>query len=175
MRNHTVNMNWLSRGWTNFLQDRDAPDRRGVRRLVPDHANLLLAVSYQIQEGLMHAAVPGELRMEGCRHGLALAHGDRVVAFAGQHLYLWSDSLDPGRANEDHLDRLPLKNPLPDGAVNLAAVGIAANGDVHCAKTGLARVLDLFRQQDRPGAGPKGGFHAHELFQPLKAGIAKEL
>src|SRR5271154_1573302 len=99
------------------------------------------AVSHQVQECLMHARVFAEFGMEGCGHNSSLPDGDWVGAFGCDHFHSGADPFDFGGANENHLDRLFAESAFADGTVNLAAVGIAADGNVDRAQSGLPWVL----------------------------------
>jgi len=89
----------------------------------------------------MHASVFAEFWMKSCGHNFSLAHGDRIVAFGGNYFYVWANALDFRRANEDHFDRLIPQSTFADRAVDLPAVGIAANADVQRAESRLLRVF----------------------------------
>jgi len=57
------------------------------------------------------------------------------------------------------------KLPFPDGAVDLASVGITADADIQGAQARLSWVFDLGREQDCARAGAEGWFRLHELLK----------
>ena len=96
--------------------------------------------------------------MEGCGHDLSLAHGDGIFIFAlgGDDFYVLPYALDFWCADENHLDRGLAEQAFPYGALELAAIGVAANTDVECAETGLTGIFDLFGEKDCTGASAEG-------------------
>ena len=105
----------------------------------------------------MDPRVVRQFGMEGGGHGLTLAHNDGVLPFCGEHFDLRTDALDFGGADENHLDRGLAEQAFPYGALELAAIGVAANTDVECAETGLTGIFDLFGEKDCTGASAEGG------------------
>lgn len=83
----------------------------------------------------MDAAIVAELGMESCGQCFALAHkhGIFLTAFGGDDLDFSAYALDFGGADEDHFGEMILELAFADGAVELAAVGVAADGDVERA------------------------------------------
>ena len=80
----------------------------------------------------MDACVVGKLGMKRCRHDDSLPHQHRIsVAFA-EDFDAFTDLLDVQSANEDHLQRIVAEFgfSFEDGGVDLAAVGVALDGDV---------------------------------------------
>ncbi len=104
----------------------------------------------------MHASIFAEFGMEGCRHHSSLPDGDWIVAFGCDYFYSGADAFDLGGADEDHFDGLFAESAFADGAVDLAAVGVAADADVERAQSGLLWVLYFAGQQDCAGAGAEG-------------------
>src|ERR1700733_4988184 len=80
------------------------------------------------------AAVGGELRVEGGGEQMALAHEDREAVALGEHRDIFADLLDARRANVDGFEwagvecRAEPCGRLFNGAVDLAAVGVALDG-----------------------------------------------
>src|ERR1700733_109014 len=96
----------------------------------------------------MNASVLGEFGMEGGGHYCSLANRNWIfiAAFGGNDFDARADALDFGGADEDHFQRgicvVFLDKPaFSDGAVDLAAVGIATKADVDSAQAGLLRVF----------------------------------
>ena len=130
--------------------------------------------SYQLQERLVDAGIVREFGVESCGHGSSLPDRDWVCTVGGENFDAGADAGNPGGTDEDHFqrrvselfaERWLQKLALADGAVDLAAVGVAADGDVDGAKAGLGGILDVFRQQNRTGAGSEGRFQADELLE----------
>ena len=76
---------------------------------------------------------------------------------------------DARGADEDHLQRAAGEGGLrgEDGGVDLAAVGVALDGDVECAERALRRVFDC-GEQDGSGAGAEGGRGADVVWRISK-------
>src|SRR6202007_678425 len=118
-----------------------------------------------------------EFRMESCGHGSSLPDRDGIAAFGSEHFDSLANLHDLWSTDEHHLQRRRIgriellqvmlqvsqKLPFPDGTVDLAAVGVAADADVQGPESGLRRVLNFGGQQDCASAGPKRGFSLNEL------------
>src|SRR3954470_2986834 len=84
-----------------------------------------------LDEESVHAGVPGDLGVERGREQVALSDRDDPTRGGpgldlGEDLHLRGDLLDPGRADEDGTDRLPV-DPL-EGEVLLEALDLPAEG-----------------------------------------------
>src|SRR5207244_12328176 len=81
-----------------------------------------------------------------------------------------ADLFDLRSADEYHLQRLLTKgsNALMDRALELSSICITTNSNVESAKAFLRRIGNIFRQQDRSGAGPKSWFGTDEVAQLLE-------
>ena len=120
--------------------------------------------------------------MEGCSHCSSLPDRDWVGAFGGDDFDGRADAFDFRGADENHLQWGLCEFVVPraekfafaDGTVELASVGVAADGDVDCAEAGLLRIFDFSGQQDRAGAGAEGRLHADELLQLFEALIPQQ-
>ncbi len=125
----------------------------------------------------MDAGIVGEFRVEGGGHGSSLPDGDGsfVTAFRGEDFHAFTDMLDFGSADENHLQRGIAEETLADGAVDLASVGVAADTDVDGAEAFLLRILDFGGQKDCAGTGAEGGLGMDELFQLFESGVAQQL
>ena len=93
----------------------------------------------------MHAGVFAQFGMKSCSHYFSLPDCDGIAAFGGDYFYSGADALYLGCADEDHFDRLFTQSAFPDRAVDLAAVGVAADADVEGAQSGLLRVFYFVR------------------------------
>jgi hypothetical protein len=115
--------------------------------------------------------------MESCSHGAPLPDYDRVVVLplSGQDFYSGAEALDLGSTDENHFDGSAAEKAFADGAVNLAAVGVAADGNVDCAQAGLGWIPDFFGQQNCAGAGAEAGLGVDERFKFFKSGFAEKL
>jgi len=105
----------------------------------------------------MQAQVAAQLGVEGERHRLPLEQADRPAVAAGDHLGA-ARVLDEGRADEDAGERFVTiadQLDLALEALQLAAVGVAADDDVHRTKAALAGdpVGDAVSEDDHPRAG----------------------
>jgi len=149
---------------------RDA-SKSGLRKAL----SMTVLAAHKVEKRAMDAWVVTEFRMEGGSHGFVLAYCDRVVPFRGQDLYARPQGLYFGSANEDHLQRRSAKRPLADGAIDLPAVGVAADADIECAQSGLVGIGDFFGEHDRARAGAEGGLQANELLQLFESFWAKNL
>src|SRR5262249_55453878 len=107
--------------------------------------------------------------MEGCCHDFSLPHGNRILALRSEYFYLGPHAFDLGSADKDHFHGRTVELSFPDGAFELAAVGIAADANVEHPQAVLLRVLDLVGQQNGSGTGAEGGFYADELFELLES------
>src|SRR5205807_10594649 len=97
----------------------------------------------------MNAGVVRQFGMERGSHDPSLPHGYRVFSFGGDDFDALAYSFNFRRANEHHLDRrvgsLPFPRfafqelALPDRAVDLPPVGVAANADIDGAESRLLR------------------------------------
>src|SRR5882724_3838255 len=108
--------------------------------------------------------------MEGCGQNLALADQYRITADRGQNFHPFPGTNNFRRSNEHHLQWLlpQLALSFANRTVNLAAVGVAPNADVHYVEGLLRRILNVFGQQDGAGAGPErwlGKDKVTQLFQ----------
>src|SRR5437867_1944792 len=105
----------------------------------------------------MDRRVVGELRVERCDQNPALPGHDRLAPVFGQHLDARPQPADPGRPDEDHLERNRTRvEPRHPGRLErlaLPAVGVALDGDVDEPERELRRALDLSRQDDETRAG----------------------
>jgi hypothetical protein len=130
------------------------------------------------------ASVVGEFRVEGRGHGNSLLDYDRIFIFAfdREDFDLGANALDFGGADKDHFERgaFPAATcgeelAFADRAIDLASVGVAADGDVKCAQTGLFRVFDFSGKQNGSSAGAKSRLGMDELFQLFKSAFPEKL
>src|SRR5271165_6747675 len=122
----------------------------------------------------MQASVIAEFGMESGGHHCSLPHGNGIVALGGDYFDSGADALDFGGADEDHLQRLIAESALADRAVDLAAVGVAADADVERAQSGLLRVVHFIGQQDGAGAGAEGWLYMNELLELFESRFAQQ-
>jgi len=128
----------------------------------------------EIDEKPVDAQVGGEFRMEGCRHGVALADEDGKAFSLGKDLDFRAGDDDAWSADEDGFERAASELGVQgeDRRVALGAVGVAFDGDVEDAEAELVRVADFFRQQDGSGAGAEDWLLLGECFQGVKEAAA---
>ena len=86
----------------------------------------------KVQEELVDAEIVAEFGVEGRGQNVALADEDGEVFAGGEDFDLGTCARDAGCADEDHLElRAGERGGLgEDGGVDLAAVGVALDGDV---------------------------------------------
>ncbi len=115
-------------------------------------------VADEVEEELVDAGVAAEFGVEGGGEDVAFADEDREVVAGGEGFDLRASASDARGADEDHLERAAGEFCRfgKDGGVDLAAVGVALDGDVEGCERFLWRVLYVFCEEDCAGAGAKG-------------------
>jgi len=96
-------------------------------------ASVTLVTWNQVEEGLVNTCVVGEFGMEGRCHDLSLPHGHGIAALGCHHFHSGPHALDPGCADEHHLNRsrtqLVLDKPaFAEAGYPAAAIGRAEPG-----------------------------------------------
>src|SRR5919202_1555583 len=109
--------------------------------LCPDN----VCLPHELQELLVHPRVVRQLRVERRDEDPPVAREHRAPIVLGEHLDSRADLLDPRRADEHGLERLPLELELRLEACDLPPVGVAPNADV-----GEPEVVTP--DEDHPGA-----------------------
>ncbi len=96
--------------------------------------------------------------MEGGGEEVAFADENREVVAAGEGFDFRADAGDSWGADEDHLEWTACEfcGCGEDGGVDLAAVGVAFDGDVEGSEGGLRGVFYLLCEEDSAGAGAEG-------------------
>src|ERR1035438_7888293 len=152
------------------------------RKSAPDGASLGInqsfrSVLHQLQKFLVYARVVRQFWMEGRRHHTSLPHQHGIVAAFRQDFPSLANSLDPRRANEDHLQRIAAERTgsFDDGGIDLAAIGVAADCNVNRIEAGLMRVLDFLGQHDRAGTGPECRLAMDKIVELVKSLLPKKL
>jgi len=127
--------------------------------------------------------------MKGRGHGSSLPDDNRVGAFGCEHFDTVAEVNNFGCADENHFEGrvaqggvvriaggdMSEEPAFPDGAVDLASVGVAADADVERAEAGLRGILDFFGEQDGARAGSEGGLGVNELLELFESGVAEKL
>src|ERR1019366_1741745 len=136
----------------------------------------MVAVADKVQKRFVDASVVGKLGVKRRRHDASLPHGDGIfiIAFSSKNFDAGTDARNLWGTDEDHFHRFISELSLADGAVNLAAIGVAANADIERTESGLLRVFHFGRQQDGSGTGAESGFQADKLLELFEAGFAEE-
>jgi len=129
----------------------------------------------QIEKGLVDASVVGEFGVEGGGHGSSLADRDGIGAFRSEDFDAFADVLDFGGADKDHFQRRTAEKTFADRAVDLAAIGIAADPDIDGSQAFLLRVLYLAGQKNRACTGAKGRLEVYELPELIESFFAEKL
>src|SRR5579864_5250517 len=122
----------------------------------------------------MDAGVVTEFGVERGGHGSSLPDRYRVVAFGGDDFDAGAEALDFRGANEDHLKWRVAELAGADGAVDLAAIGVAADADVEGAQATLLGVGDFLRQHDGTGTGAECRLHADKFLELGDARFAED-
>src|SRR5229473_1040452 len=105
--------------------------------------------------------------MEGCGQNLALTDQHRITADRGQNFHPFPGTNNFRRSNEHHLQWLlpQLALGFANRTVNLAAVGVAADTDVHYVQRFLRGILYMLSQQDGTGTGAERWLRRNEIAQ----------
>ena len=129
-----------------------------------------------IEEELVDAGVVGELGVEGGGEDVAGADEGGEAVAGGEGLDRGAGAGDARGADEDHFERAAGEGGVggEDGGVDLAAVGVALDGDVEGGEGALRRMLDLGGEQDGAGAGGEGWGGLDVGLQDFKKAIALE-
>lgn len=124
----------------------------------------------------MDAEVGGHFGVEGGGHGSSLPDEDGVFVAGGEDFDGRAGAFDARGADVDLFEGATGEFGFggEDGGVDLAAVGVAGDGDVEDSEAGLFGVCDLLGQEDAAGAGAEDGTRADELAERRKAFVAKE-
>ena len=128
------------------------------------------------EEELVDAGVGGELGVEGGGEDVAGADEGGEAVAGGEGLDRGAGAGDARGADEDHLQRRAGERGGrgEDGGVDLAAVGVALDGDVERGERALRGGFDARGQQDGPGAGAEGGRGADVGLEELEEAVAVE-
>src|SRR5450759_2739635 len=115
--------------------------------------------------------------MESRGHHTSLPHQHGISAALRQDFYALANPFDARRANKYHLQRFDAERGggFDDGGIDLASVSVAADRNVNRIEALLMRVLDLFGQHDRSGAGAESRLGLHEGAQFSEGFIAEKL
>ena len=115
----------------------------------------------------MQAALVGQLGVEGDGQHVALAHRDGMPVDLGQHLHPVAGVLDPGRADEDRVQRLALAVEVRlEAEPTWRPNALRRDGHVEQAEV-------LAVEHDQAGAGAEHrAAGAHELAQRLGQRLA---
>ena len=89
---------------------------------------------------------------------MAFADEDGEAVTGGEGFDIGSGVGDAGGADEDHFEGAAGEFGWrgEDGGVDLAAIGVALDGDVEGGEGGLRGVLDVFGEEDGACAGAEG-------------------
>ena len=136
----------------------------------------MVAVADKVQKRFVDASIVGKLGVKRRGHDASLPHGDGifVIAFSSKNFDAGSDAGNLWSTDEDHLDRSVSEFSLADGAVNLAAVGVAADADIERTESGLLRVFHFGRQQDGSGTGAECRVQVDKQLELFESGFTEE-
>jgi hypothetical protein len=123
----------------------------------------------------VNARVVREFGVEGRGHDFSLADSDRIITLGGDDFHVLPYALDFRCADENHFSWHAGEEALADGAIDLASVGVAADGDVERAQAYLFGIVDFVGQQNRSRTRTKRGFRADELLELFESGFAEQL
>ena len=117
-----------------------------------------LSVGNQFQKILVNAAIVAQFRMEGGGKCFSLADEHRVIALGRDHFHARADMRNLWRTDEDHLNRDGSGSALANRAVDLASVGVAANGMSIAPRPACAGFSTSLANRIAPAQVPKVGF-----------------
>ncbi len=116
----------------------------------------------------MEAGVAGEFRVERGGEEVALASGDDGAIFeGGDGVGGEGGRIDARGADEDGVEGAALETfniEVGLEAIDLAAEGVAVDGDVHHLDTGAVEAIDLLCEEDGARAGAPDGLAAGAEF-----------
>src|SRR5277367_2509693 len=114
--------------------------------------------------------------MEGGGEEVAFADEDRESVAGGEGFDIGAGAGDARGADEDHLERAAFEfcRRGEDGGVDLAAVGVALDGDIEGGEGGLRGVFYVFGEEDRAGAGAEGWCGFNEGFERIEEAVTLE-
>src|SRR2546430_8577093 len=113
--------------------------------------------------------------MEGGSHDSSLPDGNRIAALGGHYFHARSYMLNFRSTDKNHLERRVSQFAGADGAVDLAAVGVAPNADVERAQALLPGILHFVGQKDCARACAKRRLDANKLLQLFKSGFPQQV
>ena len=124
----------------------------------------------------MDAGVGAEFGVEGGGEEMAFADEDGEAVAGGEGFDVGAGAGDAGGADEDHLEWAAgeLGRGGEDGGVDLAAVGVALDGDVEGGEGRLRGILDVLGEQDGAGAGAEGRRGLDEGLEGVEEAVALE-
>lgn len=117
----------------------------------------------------MDSIVLTQFGMKGSHQMPALLDKHRVILVAGENLRIRPHVSDDRSANKDGLQvaAFHLRLEMDDAAIELTAVSIPLNFDIHEAERLLDRIRHLLGNKDGPGAGPENWLRFGKLPQRL--------
>src|ERR1700722_5687354 len=129
--------------------------------------------SDHVDEELMDAAIAREFRMEGGRKEFALPNQNGKTISFPQYLNPLADTGNARGTDVHHLEWSPGQPGFArlDSTVNLPAVGIAFNADIHYGQTLLGRMRDVAGQQNTAGTSAEDRLLLHKTLQGLKQSV----
>ena len=124
----------------------------------------------------MDAFIIREFRVKSRGENSLIPDEHRVIPFPRQYFDAGAQRLKSRGANKNHFQRITAEFcRLGDNmAVELAAVGVAANADVEYAQSLLRRIENIAGKQNGAGAGAKGRLSLDEITQLLKPIFAEQ-
>src|ERR1019366_5942257 len=104
--------------------------------------------------------------MEGGDQHAILADQHGVALGRSESLHVWPHAFNNGSTNEDHLDghRGEDRNLVTDFARELAAIGVAGNGDIGESQRRLRGIANFTRHQDCARASAKNRAASRGMF-----------
>ena len=133
-------------------------------------------LAYEIDEMAVHTAVGGELGMESGGEDVSLLDQDGEAVALGEDVDTGSGLHDARGTNVDELHgaAFELCWRSLNGAVDLASVGVAFDGDVEDGEALLRRIRHFFGEEDTAGAGAEGGACANEGLKAAEESVSLE-
>jgi len=120
------------------------------------------------------AGIGREFRVEGGDQMATLLSEDGISVIGGEHLNGGAGGADDGSANEDRFEVPEGGREIDDAGIELAAVGVALDFDIHEPERLLFRGGDVRREEDGSGAGAEDGLGLAVSAERLKEIFAME-
>src|SRR6202050_1294282 len=115
----------------------------------------LFAIPRHFQKVFVHRGIRRKLGVKRRNQDILLPHQHRIAICFCEHLTALARFLDDRRANEHHLERMPIQlgRTAAHFARKLPAIRVARHGKLCPPERFLRRIPNVLRQQDRARTG----------------------